>query len=317
MDSYDNPYGESILSRCYWPWRFKYGAVKCLAKLIERSGIPWVIGKYVSGMEKSEQDELLYQLTQMREGGIIILPDTFPDLEVKEIDPQSTQIFTDALSFYNSEISKVISIQTLSTEIGDSGSYAAAKTHHDREGIPQQEIRIINLDSVNRQLIQSILNVNPQFKSKNGKDCYLYYYEEDDARESWAKTLDIASKSVYIPAEVWGEKLQIEVKEYEKPAKQTEEKPDNENPQESTDFARQQKSENLPQIEDRYEQDIDESIRVQVEQIISMVNNASSYEEMLENVSKFSYNKETEKVIRESSTLAWLAGVLDVLEEAS
>ena len=48
-----------------------------------------------------------------------------------------------------------------------------------------------------------------------------------------------------------------------------------------------------------------------------MVNNASSYEEMLENVSKFSYNKETEKVIRESSTLAWLAGVLDALEEVS
>lgn len=317
MDSYDNPYGESILSRCYWPWRFKYGAVKCLAKLIERSGIPWVIGKYVSGMEKSEQDELLYQLTQMREGGIIILPDTFPDLEVKEIDPQSTQIFTDALSFYNSEISKVISIQTLSTEIGDSGSYAAAKTHHDREGIPQQEIRIINLDSVNRQLIQSILNVNPQFKSKNGNDCYLYYYEEDDARESWAKTLDIAAKSVYIPAKVWGEKLQIDVKEYEKPAKQTEENPDNENPQESTDFARQQKSENLPQIEDRYEQDIDDSIKAQVNQIISMVNDASSYEEMLEKVNNFEYSKDTEKVIRESSTLAWLAGVLDALEEVS
>lgn len=318
MASYDNPYGESVLSRCYWPWRFKYSAVKCLAKLIERSGVPWVVAKYVSGMEKTEQDELLYQLTQMREGGIIVLPDTFPDIEVKEIDPQSTDIFINSLSFWNKDISKVISLQTLATDIGDTGSYAAAETHHDREGIPQQEIRLMAMNSINRQFIKAILTVNPQFKSKNGKDCYLEYYEEDDARESWATTLEIAARNVFVPAEVWGEKLQIDVKEYEIPkqddsVEDTEESPDNENKQESTDFARQQKSENLPQIEDRYEQDIDDSIRVQVNQIISMVNDASSYEEMLEKVNKFEYSKDTEKVIRESSTLAWLAGILDAI----
>lgn len=334
MASYDNPYGESVLSRCYWPWRFKYSTIKCLAKLIERSGVPWVVAKYVSGMEQTEQDQLLYQLTQMREGGIIVLPDTFPDIEVKEIDPQSTSIFTDALEFYDRSISKVISLQTLATEVGDTGSYAAAETHHDREGIPQQEIRLIIEDAFNRQFIKSVLNVNPQFKSKNKKDCYFFFYEEDDARESWAKTLEIAAKSVFVPAEVWGEKLQIDVKEYEKPANQdasvedteenpvkatdnveeTEKNPDNENQQENTDFARQQKSENLPQIEARYEQDIDDSIKTQVNQIISMVNDASSYEEILEKVKNFEYSKDTEKVIRESSTLAWLAGILDAIE---
>lgn len=310
MASYDNPYGESVLSRCYWPWRFKYSTIKCLSKLIERSGVPWVVAKYISGMEKNEQDELLYQLTQMREGGIIVLPDTFPDIEVKEIDPQSTALFTDALAFYDKSISKVISLQTLATDIGDTGSYAAAETHHDREGIPQQEIRLIIEDAFNRQFIKSVLNVNPQFKSKNKNDCYFFFYEEDDARESWAKTLEIAAKSVFVPAEVWGEKLQIDVKEYEKPVEQD---ANLENTQEKTDFAQQQKSENLPQVEDRYEQDIDDSIKAQVNQIISMINDASSYEEMLEKVNKFEYSKDTEKVIRESSTLAWLAGILDAI----
>jgi phage gp29-like protein len=311
MSTYDNPYGESVLSRCYWPWRFKHTTVRCMAKLIERSGVPWVTTKYTTGAEQDNVDAFIYTLTQMREGGILAIPDTLPDIQLHEIDPNSTDIFISALGFFNREISKVLSLQTLATEIGNVGSNAAAMTHHDRETIPQQEIRLMVEDAFNRQFIPSILNVNPSFKSKDGNDCYFEFFEEDNARESWAKTLEIAAKYVYVPAEVWGKKLQIEVKEYESSNEPVESKPI-ESKEEGFSFAA-----NIAKVEDKFETDIDDSIRVQVEQITNLINDSTSYSEMLDKVNTFSYSKETEKVIRESSSLAWLAGILDATNDVS
>lgn len=41
-----NPYGESILSKCYWSVFFKKNALQFMNSYLERDGMPWIIGEY-------------------------------------------------------------------------------------------------------------------------------------------------------------------------------------------------------------------------------------------------------------------------------
>jgi phage gp29-like protein len=43
--SFENPYGESLLSRAYWAWYFRFNGWNFFAKFLERAGIPLLVGK--------------------------------------------------------------------------------------------------------------------------------------------------------------------------------------------------------------------------------------------------------------------------------
>ena len=50
--SYPNPYGERILSRCFWPVAFKKAGFKFWAILAEKYGIPWAVARCPRGPMK-------------------------------------------------------------------------------------------------------------------------------------------------------------------------------------------------------------------------------------------------------------------------
>jgi phage gp29-like protein len=43
--SFENPYGEALLSRAYWAWYFRFNGWNFFAKFLERAGIPLLVGK--------------------------------------------------------------------------------------------------------------------------------------------------------------------------------------------------------------------------------------------------------------------------------
>lgn len=57
--TFENPYGEALLSRLYWVWFFKNNGFKMWAKFVEQFGMPMLVGKSSIGKNDDMRDALL------------------------------------------------------------------------------------------------------------------------------------------------------------------------------------------------------------------------------------------------------------------
>lgn len=133
--SYNNPYGEKVLARCFWPVTFKKTSEKWWVSFLEKYGMVWAIGKLprnLMGDGSQEQNKLLDLLDALVNDAVGIIPDD-SSVEFKEASGKdaSAGLFRERAEYSNTEISKAILTQTLTTEIGNKGSYAASVTHAD------------------------------------------------------------------------------------------------------------------------------------------------------------------------------------------
>ncbi|MHC1728569.1 MAG: DUF935 family protein [Syntrophobacteraceae bacterium] len=181
--SFKNPYGIRILSRCIWPITFKKSGYKYWAKFMERFGIPSIIGKVPPQTEQAARDAFLVVLEKMVQSAVAIVNDD-ESIEVLESKSKGDGggIFDAMVGSCNSEISKAILTQTLSTEIGSKGAYAASQSHLAvRQELCQMDKKIVA--SAFSQLFQwcAMLNFNATNYPR------LLFVEDDDAREEHAR----------------------------------------------------------------------------------------------------------------------------------
>jgi phage gp29-like protein len=161
--SYNNPYGEKVLSRCFWPVTFKKTSEKWWISFLEKYGMVWAIGKLprnLMGDGSQEQNKLLDLLDALVNDAVGIIPDD-SSVDFKEASGKdaSAGMFRERAEYSNTEISKAILTQTLTTEIGDKGSYAASATHADMlTHLALKDKRIIERE-INR-LIRWIYELN-------------------------------------------------------------------------------------------------------------------------------------------------------------
>ena len=146
--SYNNPYGERTLSRVFWSVTFKKGGLKFWVVFTEKYGMPHLIGKHPRGASKDETNTLADMLEDMVQDAIAVIPDD-SSVEIQEANKSSSaEIYEKLIDKMNAEISKAILGQTLTTEIGSTGSYAASNTHF---AIRQD---IVDAD---RKLVESVI----------------------------------------------------------------------------------------------------------------------------------------------------------------
>lgn len=157
--SYNNPYGERTLSRVFWPVTFKKGGMKFWVIFTEKYGMPHLVGKHPRGATKEETNSLADMLEEMVQDAIAVIPDD-SSVEIKEANKSSSaEIYEKLIDKMNAEISKAVLGQTLTTEIGSSGSYAASNTHMSvRQDIIDSDKKLV--ESVINQLIQWIYEIN-------------------------------------------------------------------------------------------------------------------------------------------------------------
>lgn len=129
--SYLNPYGEKLLSSCFWPVTFINGGMRFWATFAERYGMPWVVGKYGKNAEQEEKQALLENLIRMVQDAVSVIP---PDASVELLADQGrgagADVYDRLVTCCESQISKVILSQTLTTEMSArGGSYGASQTH--------------------------------------------------------------------------------------------------------------------------------------------------------------------------------------------
>ena len=157
--TYNNPYGERTLSRVFWNVTFKKGGMKFWVIFTEKYGMPHLIGKHPRGATKAETDSLADMLEEMVQDAIAVIPDD-SSVEIKEASKSSSaEIYEKLIDKMNSEISKAILGQTLTTEVGATGSYAAANTHMQvRQDIIDSDKKLV--ESAINQLITWIYELN-------------------------------------------------------------------------------------------------------------------------------------------------------------
>lgn len=147
--TYINPYGDAILSRCWWHVFFKKETVKFWSAYTEKYGVPMLHGTVPDGFEK-ETDALNSAMTDLIEYGIISTQENRKINMLNFGNSGNAELYKGLIDYSNSEISKAILSQTLTTEnTGSTGSYAMSKTH----GEVRREVVLMD-----KKLIETTIN---------------------------------------------------------------------------------------------------------------------------------------------------------------
>lgn len=125
--TYENPYGERVLSRCFWPVTFKRGGLKFWLRFIEKFGSPWIIGKHSPNASKTDVDELAEKLERAIQDAVFVIPEDSSAQIVEAAGKSgSSALYRDLKESCDTDIAICILGQNLSTNV-KSGSLAAAE----------------------------------------------------------------------------------------------------------------------------------------------------------------------------------------------
>lgn len=183
--TYNNPYGVADLSKCFWPVSFKRGGYKFWITFCEKYGIPHIIGKLPRSAEESLYKELLSKLENMIQDAVAVIPDdSSVEYHTEASNSGSVEVFEKLRKAMNDDIALALVGQTLTTDIGDRGSRAAAETHFKiLESITEADKKII--EKTYNKLIKIIGKLNfpgaklPVFKLYKEEDIDLDLSERD------------------------------------------------------------------------------------------------------------------------------------------
>lgn len=183
----DNPYGFADLSLCFWWVTFKKGDIKFWLYLLEKYGMPFIAGKVPRGTKENEIDDLLDKLDNMIQDAVAVITDD-QSIEIHQTASKgnSSDMHKDFLFFCNSEISKALLGQTLTTEVQEKGAYSTAKVHLEVKGeIVKDDSKLVE-ETLNK-LIEWIIQINfgeaeeyPKFILYDEKDVDLPLAERDE-----------------------------------------------------------------------------------------------------------------------------------------
>lgn len=150
--TYANPYGEALISRLWWPVYYRAQLWAFRLQALERYGMPLTVGKTMG-----DRAEFASQLSQLAANAVVAIGDqdsvTFAEAA------QTGEAFSKAEQELVARIQKLILGQTLTSQMGDTGSYAAAQVHYQ----VQTDKRNADIDLVTgtvQRLIDTLCELN-------------------------------------------------------------------------------------------------------------------------------------------------------------
>jgi phage gp29-like protein len=130
-----NPQGDAMLSRLYWAWHFRYNAWRYWITFLERFGTPILLGK---GHNPKKLADALVAMGASSAVAVGL------DEDVSAVTQSVAGEFERAEAALARRIQKVVLGQTLTTDVGSTGSFAAAKVHDGvRQDRKNADLRLI------------------------------------------------------------------------------------------------------------------------------------------------------------------------------
>ncbi len=189
--TYDNPYGKRLLSRCFWPVTFKKAGLQFWVTFAEKYGMPFLLGKYGQGVDKPGQERMLSQLASMVQDAVALVPD---NSKVELLTAQGNtggMVFEKLYNAMDAAMSKVIMGQTLTADVGSSGSYAAGKVH-------ENVLRLYQ--AADQKLVTSVFEDIAwhygQINAPGVPSPLFTWFEEEDIQESRAARDNVLSQTM-------------------------------------------------------------------------------------------------------------------------
>lgn len=204
-----HPSRQGVLRVVAWMYLFKNYTVKDWVAFAEIFGMPIRLGKYDPGTSEEDREKLLQAVVQLGSdaAGIISRNTDIQFIESKNTGGAS--VYQGLASFCNAEMSKAILGQTLTSEVGSKGSFAASKTHQGvRQDLLEADCKAL-AETLRRDLIRPLVIFN------YGPDVNLpwlkFHYEppEDLAAESTTYATLVKDVGLPIAAEHLYEKFGI------------------------------------------------------------------------------------------------------------
>lgn len=192
-----HPTRAGVLRVCAWMYLFKNYDIKDWVAFTEVYGMPLRLGKYGPNTSEEDKKALMQALIQLGSDAAGIISDT-TSVEFQEANKSSSQNIYEALAnFCNAEISKAILGQTLTTEVGSSGSFAASKTH---DGV-RQDLKEADCKSLAQTLLRDL--IAPLCYFNFGETQRLpwikFHYEEAQDLKELADTYSVLIKDIRLP----------------------------------------------------------------------------------------------------------------------
>jgi len=204
-----HPTRSGILRVCAWWFLFKNYSVKDWVAFCEVYGMPLRLGKIDSGATKADREALMTAISSLGSDAAGIISKS---TEIEFIKSEGTtahgDLYKDLAEFGNREMSKAILGQTLTAEVGDKGSYAAARTHNEvRLDLAKADTKACAA-TVRHQLIRPIVGFNFGWDTPAPK--YEPVWEEqEDLKEKSDWVTALLDRNVEMPVSFIREQFNI------------------------------------------------------------------------------------------------------------
>lgn len=150
LATWQNPFGEALLSRLYWPWYFRHNAWRFWMQFLERFGNPLLIGK------ADDPEDLSNKLVQIGSEMHVVV---HPEEGLEAVTHSNAAEFEKVEQALVKRVQKLVLGQTLTTDVGDTGSYSAAQVHNDvREDRRNADLRLV-CEAINK-VVKALWTLN-------------------------------------------------------------------------------------------------------------------------------------------------------------
>lgn len=195
--SISNPFGISLLDKVYQVAKYKQMAQQYWINYLEKYGMPLIVAKLHRSSSDKEMQGLLDNLKNMVGNNILISPKDL-DVEYKESQrSEAVEIFMNLIEITNTEISKAILSQTLTTEIKQ-GSLAAAQTHL------QIRDEIIEADAILIEgFINSIINLISKINNNKLEIKFNFILNDEDKNVRLERDVELSKIGLKFSNSYW------------------------------------------------------------------------------------------------------------------
>ncbi len=208
--SFNNPYGQKALSKCFWNIALKKGGLKFWSIFVEKYGMPFILAKQPRTVSENDALDLLNKLDNMVQDAIAVIPD---DSSVEFKEPKGNyngDIYEKFINAQNNAISKAILTNVFSTEYQTKGGYSTAQAGFESERMLAKEDK-----DFPEQLFNTLFKYVSLINLGSYSSAVFKLFEEDEAKKDFAERDNYLSKLIKFNKQYFHRVYNIPLDEFE------------------------------------------------------------------------------------------------------
>lgn len=185
-----HPSRAGVIRVCAWMYLFKNYDIKDWVAFAEIYGMPLRLGKYDANTSPDDRDALIRAVQSLGSDAAGIISKSTEIEFIEAVRGTTSDLYKLLADFCNAEMSKAVLGQTLTTEVGDKGSYAASRTHGEvRQDLLEADCKALSR-TIRRDIIRPLVVFNFGSEYERKLPRIKFHYEPPEDLKSDAETYE-------------------------------------------------------------------------------------------------------------------------------